>query len=315
MKNLFPLFILFIFSHNVHAQYRKELSPKVSLIISSNIETYFFVEKLAVERIGNYVFNIKGQDYSHQPVVHFAFNHFKDYQNDPLIIRSAELLQALRDSLHDNGPIMDYLLNQKEFPASGPRFPGAEIDVATPSVRPLLAELTENLRKFYIQANVGKFLKKNVSFYNGVLQEAQKDIRIDAFPYMEKWYGREFPHYMLYLAPAMPITTGDDNYRGYGPSIASAEGKIPAMVISSSKMLPLQTNLSAYKKFGFDNPDVTRFLSSHEIGHTFVNPLVEKYASKIKADLILFTPELQEILSPHYITDWYVCVIEHLKAR
>jgi hypothetical protein len=53
-------------------------------------------------------------------------------------------------------------------------------------------------------------------------------------------------------------------------------------------------------------------LTKHEMGHSFINPLLEKYHSQIEADAGLYTPELKDILSPHYINDWYVCIIEHL---
>ncbi|MDB5021059.1 MAG: hypothetical protein JWQ28_2186, partial [Pedobacter sp.] len=44
----------------------------------------------------------------------------------------------------------------------------------------------------------------------------------------------------------------------------------------------------------------------------FVNPLLEKYAKQIKGDSILYIKELKEVLAPHGINDWYVCVIEHV---
>jgi hypothetical protein len=110
----------------------------------------------------------------------------------------------------------------------------------------------------------------------------------------------------------MPITAGEDNYRGFGPGIVSDKGTIPSMVISSSRMLPLLNSLDSYRQFGFDNPAVTSFLSGHEIGHSFVNHLLDSYAAAIQKDTALYTPALKAILEPHYINNWYVCVIEHL---
>jgi hypothetical protein len=110
----------------------------------------------------------------------------------------------------------------------------------------------------------------------------------------------------------MPITNGEDNYRGFGPRIISPEGVIPAMIMSSDQMLLPKSDLSSYTQYGFDNPGVTHFLTKHEIGHSFVNPIIEKYAAQLKKDSASFTPALKQILAPHYINDWYVCVIEHL---
>jgi hypothetical protein len=311
MKLSFILPFLLIFQHS-NAQYKDQLSSKVSVAINPNLETYFFAEKLAVERIDNFVFDHKGWDYSHQPIVYYGFQNFKKHKDDPVIIRIADILKQLRETYHDNGPIMSYMVNQKEFPKKGPLFIQSKYNANHPEAAALLAELTDSLRKFYVKANVGMFLKKNAAFYHGALKEVEKDVDVSSFPAMEKWFGKKFPQYHIYLAPSMPITSGEDNYRGFGPQIISAEGEIPSMIISSDKMLPLQSNIAAYRHFGFDNQAVTHMLTKHEIGHSFVNPELEKYASQIKADSILFTPGLKRILAPYYINDWYVCVIEHL---
>lgn len=316
-RSCFFLMITLLCFSAARGQYTRHLSPKVSVGTSPNIETYFFMEKLAVEHIGNYVFDIKGVDYSHQPLVHFAFGHFQQYKDDPLVIRCAGLMRQIRDLLHDNGPIMAYLLNQQDFPARGPRFPSVKtpIDPQTeehPQSKALIAELSDSLRTFYTRAKVAGFLKTNAAFYKGALQETVKDVSQAIFPAMEKWYGQQFPQYILYISPTMPITPGEDNYRGFGPNILSPKGKIPSMVISSSKMLPLKENLRAYHQYGFDHPQVTTFIARHEISHTFVNPVLDKFKTRIEADSILNTKELQALLEKNNFGSWYVCIIEHL---
>jgi hypothetical protein len=316
MKRLLVFIALAISASAAFAQYKVRLAENATIGVNPNIETYFFVEKLAVESIGNYVFDTKGVDYSHQPIVHFGFKHFQRYQNDPTIIRSTAIIKQVRDSLHDNGPILDYLLSQKEFPAKGNLFAADKKQLNSASdfndVTRLLIELTDSLRQFYLKANVADFLRHNGSFYQGALEEIASDIGKTSYPAIEKWYGKRFPRYELYISPAMPITPGEDNYRGYGPAILSPAGKVPSMVVSSSRMLKLQDSLPLYKQFGFDNREVTQFITIHEISHSFVNPLLEKYAKQIKGDSILYIKELKEVLAPHGINDWYVCVIEHV---
>ncbi|MGU3376549.1 DUF4932 domain-containing protein [Chryseobacterium sp. M5A1_1a] len=299
------------------AQYMQKLSPKVQVGVNRNIETYFFAEKLAVEHIGNYVFDNNTVDYSHQPIVFFGFQHFKKYKDDPSILRIAELLRQIRDLLHDNGPILNHLLNQKDFPAEGQMYDGLQIKTDPqveehPQVKPMIKELTDSLRRFYTYADVGSFMKTNKAFYEGALREASKDIKPGSYQFMEKWYGQTFPSYMLYISPAMPITPGEDNYRGFGPNILTADGKIPSMVVSSSRMLPLQQSLTSYRHFGFDNPEVTSFITGHEIGHTFVNPLLDHFKDQIQADSALYTHELAALVEKNNIRGWYVCLIEHL---
>jgi hypothetical protein len=159
---------------------------------------------------------------------------------------------------------------------------------------------------------VGLFLKRNAFFYKGALAEARKHINPKAIPYMEKWYGEQFAGYELYLMPGMPITPGDDNYRAFGPTLVSPKGKVSVMVFSSSVQLPLLGSLKEYKHFGFDNADVTRFLTVHEIGHSFVNPVVKPMVDEIQHDTALFTSSLAKALEPSYIESWENCLIEHL---
>jgi hypothetical protein len=194
MKFLYPLVFFLALSSGVSAQYKTKLAAHAFVGVHPNVETYFFVEKLAVEHINNFVFDIKGTDYSHQPIVHFAFQYFKPYLNDPVVIRSAEILRQIRDTFHDNGPILDYLVNQKEFPAKGPRFSAilnkTEKDSAKQTVLALLPELTDSLRSFYHKANVGFFLRSNSHYFQGALQEVAKYIHPTGFPAIEKWYGK-----------------------------------------------------------------------------------------------------------------------------
>ncbi|HTH82790.1 MAG TPA: DUF4932 domain-containing protein [Mucilaginibacter sp.] len=311
MKKVTLLVLLFSAQYCI-AQYKDQLSTKVSVAVNTNLETCFFAEKLAVEHLNHFVIDHKGWDYAHQPIVYYGFLHFKYYLNTPVILKIADLLKQIESTYHDNYPIMSYLVNQKEFPSKGPLFNEFPIDPDHPEMRAVLAELTDSLRSFYHLANVGGFIRENAPFYQGALKEVEKDIDVPSFPALEKWYGKTFPQYQIYLAPAMPITKGEDNYRGVGPKIVSNKGIIPAMIMSSDQMLPLKPNLTLYTHFGFDNPDITHLLTKHEIGHSFVNPILEKYASQIKSDSALFTPELKQLLAPHAINNWYVCVIEHL---
>lgn len=316
MRTLYCFIIFSLLSIAVSAQHNVRLSEKASLGVNPNIETYFIVEKLAVEHIGNFVFNIKGTDYSHQPIVDFGFKRFKIYQNDSTVLRMAQIMRTVRDSVHDNGPILDYLVNQEQFPAKKSRFVKTQTKHITSlqqaGNQSLLNELRDSLANFYVKAKVSYFLNDNRTFYKGAVNEVVKDLERSSFKAMENWYGKTFPAYELYISPAMPIPPGEDNYRGFGPIIKSPQGKIPSMIVSSSRMLKVKDSLSLYHAYGFNNPDVNKFIAIHEISHSFINPVLEKYVEQINADSALFTKDLRAKLSPFGINDWYVCIVEHL---
>ena len=307
---------VFTLATNLCAQGEQQLSAKVNLGYSPNIETYFIAEKLAVQHINTFVFDQKDSLYAHQPLVYFAYQHFKKYQDTPCILRIAQLLASLRDSYHDNAEILQFLLSKRPFPSAGDRYPFADSSIFKPAQFPLaitmVEELTDSLRSFYRFAHVGEFFQQHRSFYEGALREARKDINVNIFPYMEKYYGEKFYKYTIYIMPLMPITYGDDNYRAFGPTIHLPQGRVSTMVFSSSRMLSLKPSLKDYKKYGFDNPEVTHLLTVHEIGHSFVNPHVMALQKEIEHDTALFTPALRRVMEPNYIESWWVCVVEHL---
>lgn len=318
MKTPFLLLLsLLLMPVAANCQLSEKISSKVSLNVNVNIETYFIAEKLAVDHIGNYVFSNKENNFDHQPIVHFGYREFRNWREQPVIIRISEILKQLRDIQHDNSQQIEYLLYLNEFPKKGFRWPlppdlPIYNETQYPGAKKLVIELGDSLASFYKQAGVGKFLKKNSAFYKGALGEARKHISTRAIPFMEKWYGQQFAGYELYLMPGMPITAGDDNYRAFGPMLTSPAGKVSAMVFSSSVQLPLMKDLKAYRHFGFDNAEVIRFLTVHEIGHSFVNPLLAQMKPVVLRDSGLFTPAFAKSLENSYIGNWEVCIIEHL---
>lgn len=311
------VFLVFAAFYTSVAQLSEKLSKKVTLSVNTNIETYFFAEKLAVEHIGSYVFSNKNINYTHQPIVFFGLKQFMIWKDSPVILRISENLKQLRDIQYDNQPQLIFLLYRNQFPKTGYRWSIPEEFLSSaerinPGRTKLFFELTDSLKSFYEQANVQEFIDKNISFYKGALAEAKKYINVKRITYMEKWYGQKFDEYQICLMPGMPISPGEDNYRAFGPTLKSGKRKIATMVFSTSVQLPLLSSVKDYKKFGFDNKDVISFLTTHEFGHSFVNPYIENMASEILRDTALFTTSLRKSLEGSYISSWEECVIEHI---
>lgn len=298
------------------AQETMQLSKKVSLSWNRNIETYFIAEKLAVQHIDYIVFTRKDSSYAHQPLIRAAGERFAHYTDSPVVRRIAALIAAIRDQLHDNAEIVEYLLHQRPFPARGALYPFDDKALLHPDQHPQvlsqIQELTDSLRSFYQQADVGRFLKENRRFYAGALRETARNIHPQIFPYIERYYGEHFERYALYLMPSMPIPAGEDNYRAFGPNFQWPAGRVSAMVMSINTMLPVKPSLKDYTTFGFGNATTVHFLTVHEMGHSFVNPHVNRIEDQVWRDSALFTPALQRALEPSYIGNWKTCVIEHL---
>lgn len=295
---------------------KAQSSEKFKVDWHPNIETYFIAEHLAVQTIGWYVFDNKDFDYSHQPMVTTAYSHFESYKDSPTIQRIATILSNFRSAFGDNLPILDYLLYQKPFPEKGQLYPYHFSNDFTAEKKRLilseLQELTDSLYTFYHEAEVGEFLKRNKNFYEGAVEEVEKDINSDIYPAMEKYYGRKFKGYYIFVTPTMPLTAGEDNYRGMGVTLNTGEGTLACMIVSTSVMLPHKLGLHEFTTFGFDNPRVTQFLAVHEIIHSFVNPQLDRYSSLINRDSSLYTPALAALMRPQGIPNWKICITEHL---
>lgn len=313
---LLLFFILIAIAIRTRSQVSIRLSDNVTLGWHPNIETYFIAERLAVQHIGNYVFTQKDSLYRHQPLVYAAYQEFNAYVNSPCITRIAQLLAYFRDTYYDNAEVIRYLVSRPTFPIYPDHRPFADSAIFHPEIYPatlkLVGELADSLCSFYRSASVGKFLKRYRKYYQGAINEVRKDVRADWFKSMEDYYGEHFIAYRMYIMPLMPITYGEDNYRAFGPVMHTANGKIAGMFFSSSKMiLPGKSPLQLHE-FGFDNPVVTRLLTVHEFGHSFVNPHVDSLSAVYMKDTALFTPAWQRVMESVYISNWRTCVIEHL---
>lgn len=261
MKNTLCLVCLFSLSLFAVSNVKAQSSSIFKLGWHPNIETYFIAEHLAVQTIGSYVVDNKTFDYTHQPMVTASYSHFKNYKDSAVILRIAAILSNLRGLFGDNLPILDYLLYQKPFPEKGTLYPYHFNSDGTPEKNVLvlseLKELTDSLLSFYDQAKVGQFLKQNKMFYEGALAEVKKDINSGIYTAMEKYYGQKFKGYYIFVTPAMPLTAGEDNYRGMGVLLNTQKGVIACMIMSTNVMLAPKSDLNQYIAFGYDNPRIT----------------------------------------------------------
>ncbi len=315
MKDTVRLVYLFSLLFFAPTKLKAQSSSKFKLGWHPNIETYFIAEHLAVQTIGGYVFDNKSFDYTHQPMVTASYTHFKNYKDSAVIQRIAFILSNIRSIFGDNLPILDYLLYQKTFPEKGQLYQYHFRNNGTAEknllVHSELKELTDSLLSFYNKAKVGKFLEQNKMFYDGALAEVKKDINSGIYTAMEKYYGQKFKGYYIFITPTMPLTAGEDNYRGMGVSLNTQKGVIACMIMSTNVMLAPKPYLNQYTAFGYDNSRITQFLTVHEIIHSFVNPQLDKYDNLIDKDSSLYTPALATLMKPQGIPNWKICVTEH----
>lgn len=288
--------------------------PRLTVTWSPNVETYYILERIAVERLGNYGYINRETSNAHQPMVKAAFEVFKSYKDSAIGIKAAALLDTLRKRHRFNDYILEVLMYTRPFPDTGFRYSlsGMKQSPENDTLLSLLKPFLHDMQQFYVKAHVGEFLQRHRRFYEGAVKEVKKDIPPGIDGYMERYYGEIVPSFTVLVNPTMPIAPVEGDFRGVGPSVGTPKGKLAFMVMSTSVMLPVQSRLEDYQHFGFDNPEHTRFLAVHEFGHSFVNPHVTPYLSTIAKYSHLFTDSLQNVMHLQDIYSWETCVIEHL---
>ncbi|MBO9730876.1 MAG: DUF4932 domain-containing protein [Chitinophaga sp.] len=288
--------------------------PRLTVTWSPNVETYYILERIAVERLGNYGYISRETSNAHQPMVKAAFEAFKSYKDSAIGIKAAALLDTLRKRKTFNDYIMEVLVYTQPFPDTGFRYPlsGMKQHPENDTLLSILKPFLRDMQQFYVTAHVDEFLQRHRRFYEGAVKEVAKDIPPGIDQYMEQYYGETVPSFTVLVNPTMPIAPVEGDFRGIGPSVMTSKGKLAFMIMSTSVMLPVQPRLEDYQHFGFDNPEHTRFLTVHEFGHSFVNPHVTPYLDTIAQYSYLFTDSLQKVMHLQDIYSWEGCVIEHL---
>ena len=306
-------------SYDIRYQTRARSSSRslkeVNMGFNRNVETYFIAERLVAENIGSFVFSNKSFDYTSQPIVTAAFQKFKSWKDSSSIKRMSDLIKELKPILRSNAPIINLLLQKKDFPETGDEYGVIDftaIDHKYHKYIPLIQEVLSHLQEFYVKAHVGDFLNENTGFYIGAVKEIEKDINKDTYPFMEEYFGEDFLYYNLLVSPAMPIFAEEGGFHGFGPTVNTPKGKVAFMIMSSSVMLPQEKRLSDYKAFAFNNIAVTQLLGVHEIAHSFVNPHLQLLQDTIKRYDKWFTPALKSIMEKQSYGNWNICIAEHL---
>lgn len=173
--------------------------PRLSVTWNPNVETYFILERLAVERLGHYGYITKETDNAHQPMVKAGFEAFKSYKDSAIGIKTAALLDTLRKIHIFNDRILEVLLYTRPFPDTGYRYPLNRIQHYADSsggvalIQPFIREM----QQFFVSAHVGEFLERHHHFYEGAVKEVIKDIPAGIEQYMEHYYGEIVPSFTV----------------------------------------------------------------------------------------------------------------------
>lgn len=292
--------MMFLFTVNLKSQ------SKVDVEFSPNIATYSIVEYLVAKHQGR-LFYIDGTtDISYLPLADLANKEMTTYDN-------SKIIKAMQDYLQVAGQQQDLtyqvLLKHNIFPAKGYTFPIEENDKVK---KEAVEKFAEQLREFYIERKLGKFFKDQSHFIEGAKNEVRKNIPAGYMSKMEHYYGQKFLAYRFYVNPLDVVPYSDVFWHGNGPMFKSDKGQIANMISSAYVPLKKKNYIKDYIEFGFNHPETTNFLITHEFGHSFVNQYLGQYESKINESANLMSEAFIGKIDGQGYSYWPSCVGEHI---
>jgi len=292
--------MMFLFAVNLKSQ------SKVDVEFNPNIATYSIVEYLVAKEQGR-LFYIDGKtDISYLPLANLANKEMEKYDN-------SKIIKAMQDYLKIAGQQQDLsyqaLLKHHIFPAKGYAYPIEETDNAK---KEAVEKFAEQLRVFYIERNLGKFFKDQSYFLEGAKNEVRKNIPAGYMAKMEKYYGQKFLAYRFYINPFDVLPYSEVFWHGNGPMFRSEKGQVANMISSAYVPLGKKNNIKDYKEFGFNHPETTNFLITHEFGHSFVNQHLGPYEDRINQSNNLMSEAFINKMDAQGYSYWPSCVGEHI---
>ncbi|WP_294246603.1 DUF4932 domain-containing protein [uncultured Chryseobacterium sp.] len=284
----------------------KARSGSVEVIFNPNIATYSIVEYLVARKQGQ-LFYIDGKrDISYLPMAALANQEMERYDN-------SQIIKDMQDYLEVVGQQQDLsyqvLLKHDVFPAKGYAY---AIEESDPLKKAAAEKFAEQLRKFYVQRNLGNFFRNQQYFLKGAKDEVRKNIPASYMEKMEHYYGEKFMAYRFYINPFDAVPYSHVFWHGNGPMIRSGKGKIANMISSAYLPLGKKKRTGDYKEFGFNHLETTRFLITHEFGHAFVNQYLVPYEERINRSSTLMSEALTDKMGGQGYSYWPSCVAEHI---
>jgi hypothetical protein len=306
---LFLTTILFTFSGKAQTTKNNVAVKLIEVEFNKNVELLGFVYFVGYE--GRQLESETDSTVRNREIIHYAYGYnlyqqykqFENSENLAVIIGFAQniwldyfinLLLQLDDfpqaRLTDKVEEKDYIrFSQNKDPMEARKNAAACVDA---------------FNKLYKEVNFDAYLKQNSNKYDNALQQVKSRLPSGKFiSAMESFYKRQFHSYTL--VPSLTIPAG----MGFGARYG-LENKICIFNVFGAfdrQNFNDETRLD----MGFANEKQIRELSTHEFGHSFVNPIVDQLPEALVTQTEkLFEPISSDMTRQGY-GQWKICLYEH----
>lgn len=271
---LFGLLCILVFQSNSFAQ-----KSKLNIKIDDKIETIY-----SIAFLNNY-FLIGPHDNLYKRTLKKEFKELKNH-------RAVQLFDSLFNTSDFVGyKIVEWVMQFDSFP---------KLNQVRSSIEPikfsendtLLNEFKREMIKFYNDSTFQKFLKKGSVVNNKIINQVNKSNTINKLPFnLEEYYGKKLDSYNLILSPF--LHTG-----GFNVEMISLNNTKEVFSIIGPNG---EIDFVPY----FDKDYMETDMVLHEFGHSFVNPITDKYIKEIETIKDrYYTKELRETGNINGYDEW-----------
>jgi hypothetical protein len=162
----------------------------------------------------------------------------------------------------------------------------------------------EAMNQLWKEVDFGTYLDRNRNKYNNALAQVSSELPDSLFiPAMEHFYQMHLDSYIL--VPSLTIPPG----MGFGIKY-NAGNEIHAYHVFGAFGIPSFTDTTQLD-MGFGDKQHLLELSTHEFGHSFVNPVINSLPDSLIINTKQLYDPIKEAMSNQGYTTWKACLTEH----
>jgi transcriptional regulator with XRE-family HTH domain len=169
----------------------------------------------------------------------------------------------------------------------------------------LNARLIYLVNQFYVDTKFEQFLQSNRKCYEKIIKEINDSLKTyDFISELELFYNSKFYSYNLNPSPLL-------NGLAFGVTKYSSNQEICYNVFPPYDKPVVDSTNGEFSYMGFGNRRRLIDLAIHEWGHSFVNPITDKFEKEINESSYLYNSIMGKMKTQGYTT-WKICIREHL---
>jgi hypothetical protein len=241
--------------------------------------------------------------YAYDLALYKEYKSFKRNKNLATGVRFAEAMQG--------SYLASFLIKLPDFPAASipeELSPGLYLGFSdtydTLEAKRNATLFIEALNEFYRETDFDSYFRSKDRMYEQALQEIKSKLPGSPFlPAMEKFYRQHFEQYSL--LPSLTIPSG------MAFSVSNKQHGKTEIINLFGPFALQQFDTGAILNMGFADEKHIRELSTHEFGHSFTNPVLDKIPAKLISETAFRFDTIKAAMNDQGYTTWKACLYEH----